>query len=83
VLITLLFASIAHTSHLHKPEALGRNEALHCGLCLQFQRLVAVPSAPVDIAPNLAVERLIAPPLTTLTFQLALSLYDARGPPRG
>lgn len=78
----LLFASIAHTSHLHAPEAQGRSDALHCGLCLQLQRLVAVPSAAIRIAPAHVIERPVALPVAGVQLEPTPSLYDARGPPR-
>jgi hypothetical protein len=82
VLAALLFTGIAHASHLHNADAVAPADALHCGLCLQFDRLADAPSTPqLILAPALAswtrLPEGIALPSALLVFP-----YDARGPPR-
>lgn len=82
VLAALLFTGIAHASHLHKADALGHTDALHCGLCLQFDRLADAPSTPQLIVAPALVIWVQLPQGIALPSSPLLSSYDARGPPR-
>jgi hypothetical protein len=82
LVLALLFASLAHAVHRHQPEALGHNDALHCGLCVQFERLAGAPDTPQPI-PFIALVTWTAP-IGAIEYTSALLAlpYDARGPPR-
>lgn len=82
VLAALLFTGIAHASHLHKPDAIGHGDALHCGLCLQFERLADAPSTPQLIIAPALVSWVRLPQGMALPSAPLLFPYDARGPPR-
>lgn len=82
MVIAMLFAGIAHASHLHKPDGTRSDDALHCGLCVQFDRLASAPSAPQLIAPPKVVSWTALPADRARPAGLFLHLYEARGPPR-
>lgn len=82
VVAALLFTGIAHAAHLHKPDALGHTDALHCGLCLQFDRLADAPHTPQLIVAPALVSWAPLPQGSPLPSALLVLLYDARGPPR-
>ncbi|MET0983885.1 MAG: DUF2946 family protein [Steroidobacteraceae bacterium] len=82
MLVAMLVAGIGHASHLHKPDAARGGDALHCGLCLQFDRLASTPSAPQLVAPPKVVSWVALPADLARPAALLLHLYEARGPPR-
>ncbi|MET0658779.1 MAG: DUF2946 family protein [Steroidobacteraceae bacterium] len=82
VVVAMLSAGIAHASHLHKPDAARGDDALHCGLCLQFDRLASTPSAPQLIVPPTAVSWAALPAAHARPDGPLRHLYEARGPPR-
>lgn len=78
----MLFAGIAHASHLHKPDAVHGNDAVHCGLCVQFDRLASAPSSPQLTSPPPVFSWAFEPTHVALPSGLVPHLYEARGPPR-
>jgi hypothetical protein len=75
-------AGLAHAAHLHKSDsAQGGNHAVHCGLCIQLERVASPPPAPQFDAVDrnflrIPIARLVIPAAFFLTHP-----YEARGPP--
>lgn len=78
----MLFAGVAHASHLHKPDTTLGNDVLHCGLCLQFDRLAAAPPTPALVTAPTLLTWAPLPRAVVGAFDLLVHLYEARGPPR-
>ena len=81
--ITLGFfvaAGLAHAAHVHKNDA-NQSHAVHCGLCIQFERAAAPPAAPR--LPELASTYLRIPATRSVlpTVCFLTHPYEARGPP--
>lgn len=82
IVAALLFTGIAHAAHLHKPDAQGQTDTLHCGFCVQLDRLGTAPSTPQpSLAPAPADWGTQSADIVHSGI-LLLDLYDARGPPR-
>jgi hypothetical protein len=78
----LLFTGIAHAAHLHTPDAARGNDVLHCGLCLQFERLAAPPAALALVTAPTLLTWAPLPRAVAAVVDLFAHLYEARGPPR-
>ena len=75
-------AGLAHAAHLHKSESgQAGSHAVHCGLCIQFERNATPPPIPglravTQTFLRISVTRLVVPVAVFLAHP-----YEARGPP--
>jgi len=82
LLATFFVAGVAHASHLHKEEsARTGTHAMHCGQCLQFDRITSVPDLPRLLAGHTRFVRLSVARHSFEPDKFSTHLYEARGPP--